>query len=73
VLKQIFDNWDGTPINEIPYAWNSWGLKSGGEIFSTAKGTKKYGTRYKNLKYNWFTDKQKLKFHKDRRKKHGKS
>ena len=22
---------------------------------------------YKNLKYNWFTDKQKLKFHKDRR------
>ena len=73
VLKQIFDAWDGSPIHEIPYGWNSWGLKSGGEIFSTAKGTKKYGTRYKNLKYNWFTDKQKLKFHKDKRKKHGKS
>ena len=73
ILKQIFDNWDGTPMEEIPYAWNSWGLKSGGEIFSTAKGTKKYGTRYKNLKYNWYTDKQKLKFHKDRRKQVDKS
>ena len=47
--------------------------KSSEKILRTAKGTKKYGTRYKNLKYNWFTDKQKLKFHKDKRKKHGKS
>jgi hypothetical protein len=49
----------------IPYKWNSWGLKSGGEIFSTAKGTKKYGFRYKSLKYAWFNDKDKLQFHKN--------
>ena len=53
MLKQIFDNWDGTPIHEIPYAWNSWGLKSVEKFLHSQKGTKKYGTRYKNPKYNW--------------------
>lgn len=63
VLKNILDQ---LTFDSIPYKWNSWGLKSEGEIFSTAKGTKKYGFRYKSLKYAWFTDKEKLQFHKDK-------
>lgn len=62
VLKQLLD---AREFISIPYKWNSWGLKSGGEIFSTAKGNKKYGFRYKALKYAWFDDKDKLKFHKN--------
>jgi len=69
VLKKLLDERE---FDSIPYKWNSWGLKSGGEIFSTAKGTKKYGFRYKALKYAWFNDKEKLKFHKDKAKDHGK-
>ena len=62
VLKDLLD---AREFVSIPYKWNSWGLKSGGEIFSTAKGTKKYGFRYKSLKYAWFNDKDKLQFHKN--------
>jgi hypothetical protein len=62
VLKKLLD---AREFVSIPYKWNSWGLKSGGEIFSTAKGNKKYGFRYKALKYAWFDDKDKLKFHKN--------
>ena len=64
---------DKRNFESIPYHWNSWGLKSGGEVFSTAKGKKKYGHRYKNLKYTWFTDKEKLRYHKERNKNYGKS
>ena len=70
VLKEILDKRN---FESIPYHWNSWGLKSGGEVFSTAKGKKKYGHRYKNLKYTWFTDKEKLRYHKERNKNYGKS
>jgi len=70
VLKDILDKRN---FESIPYHWNSWGLKSAGEIFSTAKGTKKYGHRYKTLKYTWFTDKEKLRWHKERNKNYGKS
>tara|TARA_B100001057_G_scaffold111625_2_gene109750 strand:- start:595 stop:1443 length:849 start_codon:yes stop_codon:yes gene_type:complete len=70
VLKDILDTRN---FESIPYHWNSWGLKSGGEVFSTAKGKKKYGHRYKNLKYTWFTDKEKLRYHKERNKNYGKS
>jgi len=70
ILKELLD---AREFVSIPYKWNSWGLKSGGEIFSTAKGTKKYGFRYKSLKYAWFKDKEKLKFHKEMAKKHDKS
>jgi len=70
ILKELLD---AREFVSIPYKWNSWGLKSDGEIFSTAKGTKKYGFRYKALKYAWFKDKDKLKFHKDMAKKHDKS
>ena len=69
VLKRLLDM---RKFESIPYRWNSWGLKSGGEIFSTAKGTKKYGFRYKALKYAWYEDKEKLEYHKKRAKKHGK-
>jgi len=62
ILKGLLD---ARQFESIPYKWNSWGLKSGGEIFSTAKGTKKYGFRYKALKYAWFSDKEKLRFHKN--------
>lgn len=70
VLKKLLDV---RKFDSIPYRWNSWGLKSGGEIFSTAKGTKKYGFRYKALKYAWYDDQSKLEYHKKRAKKHGKS
>ena len=70
ILKELLD---AREFVSIPYKWNSWGLKSAGEIFSTAKGTKKYGFRYKSLKYAWFKDKEKLKFHKEMAKKHDKS
>jgi len=69
VLKKLLD---ARQFVSIPYKWNSWGLKSGGELFSTAKGTKKYGFRYKSLKYAWFDDNDKLKFHKNKEKLHGK-
>jgi hypothetical protein len=69
VLKELLD---AREFVSIPYKWNSWGLKSGGELFSTAKGTKKYGVRYKSLKYAWYEDKEKLEYHKKRAKKHGK-
>jgi len=69
VLKKLLD---AREFVSIPYKWNSWGLKSGGELFSTAKGTKKYGFRYKSLKYAWFNDKDKLQFHKNKAKEHGK-
>jgi hypothetical protein len=50
----------------IPYKWNSWGLKSGGELFSTAKGTiRNMALDIKALKYAWFDDNDKLKFHKN--------
>lgn len=69
VLKKLLD---ARKFDSIPYKWNSWGLKSGGEIFSTAKGTKKYGFRYKALKYAWYNDKEKLQFHKNKAEEHGK-
>jgi len=69
VLKKLLDSRE---FDSIPYKWNSWGLKSGGEIFSTAKGTKKYGFRYKTLKYAWYNDQEKLDYHKKRAKENGK-
>jgi len=65
VLKKLLD---AREFISIPYKWNSWGLKSGGEIFSTAKGTKKYGFRYKALKYAWYNDQEKLEYHKQKTK-----
>lgn len=69
VIKELLD---AREFDSIPYKWNSWGLKSGGEIFSTAKGTKKYGFRYKALKYAWYNNEEKLQYHKNKAKEHGK-
>lgn len=69
VIKKLLD---AREFDSIPYKWNSWGLKSGGEIFSTAKGTKKYGFRYKALKYAWYNNEEKLQYHKKKAKEHGK-
>lgn len=54
VLRSTIGEWktSGQPFNNIPYKWNSWGLKRD-DIFSTGKGDKKRDRRYKIAQLKW--------------------
>ena len=54
VLRQVMKDWKnlGNTYGEIPYEWNSWGIKKN-NIFSTGKGNKKDGIRFKQAQLRW--------------------
>jgi len=54
VLRQVMKEWadNGNTYDHIPYNWNSWGIKKN-NIFSTGKGTKKEGIRFKQAQLRW--------------------
>lgn len=54
VLRNVMKDWKnlGNTYGEIPYNWNSWGIKKG-NIFSTGKGNKKDGIRFKQAQLRW--------------------
>tara|TARA_A200000159_G_C7335393_1_gene344886 strand:+ start:2600 stop:3451 length:852 start_codon:yes stop_codon:yes gene_type:complete len=54
VLRQVMKEWadKGNTYDHIPYNWNSWGIKKN-NIFSTGKGNKKEGIRFKQAQLRW--------------------
>lgn len=54
VLRQVMTEWknlNNTYI-DIPYKWNAWGIKRD-DIFSTGKGNKKDGLKFKQVQLKW--------------------
>ena len=54
VLRQVMKEWadEGNSYDHIGYNWNSWGIKSG-NVFSTGKGNKKEGWKFKQAQLRW--------------------
>ena len=54
VLRQVMSEWKnmGNDYNHIGYNWNSWGIKKN-NVFSTGKGNKKEGLKFKQAQLKW--------------------
>lgn len=54
VLRQVMKEWadSGNTYDHIAYNWNSWGIKKN-NIFSTGKGNKKEGLKFKQAQLKW--------------------
>ena len=54
VLRQVMAEWKsmGNDYNHIGYNWNSWGIKKN-NVFSTGKGNKKEGLKFKQAQLKW--------------------
>ncbi len=57
VLRHVMKEWadSGNTYDHIGYNWNSWGIKAN-NIFSTGKGNKKEGLKFKQAQLRWLPE-----------------
>jgi hypothetical protein len=57
VLRHVMKEWadSGNTYDHISYNWNSWGIKAN-NIFSTGKGNKKEGLKFKQAQLRWLPE-----------------